>query len=82
MADVRRSKALALVMQKAAVKDASGNPVDLSELDRRPDSLEELAEQIVEDELDDEAALDAEQAELDAEDAEAQAALDAEADDK
>ncbi len=82
MADVRRSKALALVMQKAAVKDASGNPVDLSELDRRPDSLEELAVQIVEDELDDEAALDAEQAELDAQDAQAQAALDAEADDK
>lgn len=54
MADIRRGKALAIVMQNADVTDASGAVVDLSELDRRPDPLEELAEEIVEEELDEE----------------------------
>jgi trigger factor len=35
VADVRRNKALALVLERATVTDASGNPVDLSAL-RRP----------------------------------------------
>ena len=33
VADVRRGKALALVLQKADVTDASGNEVNLSALD-------------------------------------------------
>lgn len=36
LADVRRGKALALVVRKARVSDAAGNPVDLSPLDREP----------------------------------------------
>lgn len=54
VADVRRGKALAFVLQQAAVTDASGRVVDLSSLDDKPDqpSLEELiaaaAEQAVE----------------------------------
>jgi trigger factor len=63
MADVRRGKALAMVMQKATVTDASGNPVDLTELDRRADAFEEAAEAIVEEELDEVDGDDADDAE-------------------
>jgi trigger factor len=48
MADVRRGKALALVMQEARVTDASGNAVDLSALDAG--AVDELADAI-EDEI-------------------------------
>ncbi len=40
VADVRRSKALASVLERAAVTDASGRPVDLAALRRRPDADE------------------------------------------
>ncbi|MCB0902064.1 MAG: trigger factor, partial [Actinobacteria bacterium] len=44
VADVRRGKALALVMQEAKVTDASGNPVDLSALDAG--AVDDLADAI------------------------------------
>jgi trigger factor len=47
MADVRRGKALALVLQRAKVTDASGNVVDLTKLDESAEVVEE-AEEIVE----------------------------------
>ena len=40
VADVRRSKALATVLERATVTDASGRPVDLSALRRRPETEE------------------------------------------
>ena len=43
VADVRRSKALATVLERATVTDASGRPVDLSAL-RRPAAPEEAEE--------------------------------------
>jgi trigger factor len=43
VADVRRSKALATVLERAKVTDASGRPVDLSAL-RRPRAGEEAEE--------------------------------------
>jgi trigger factor len=54
MADVRRGKALALVVQKASVVDASGNPVDLTALDQQTEDVHEEPEDYVEesDELD------------------------------
>lgn len=50
VADVRRGKALALVLQKAAVTDASGNEVNLSALDEAVEEelLEELEEELEE----------------------------------
>ncbi len=48
VADVRRGKALAVVMQAAQVTDASGNPVDLSALDAG--DVDDLADAI-EDEI-------------------------------
>jgi trigger factor len=42
MADVRRGKALALVVQRAKVVDASGNPVNLSALDEDEDLEEDF----------------------------------------
>jgi trigger factor len=50
MADVRRGKALAFVMEAASIKDASGNPVDLTPLDEEEDDLEDLLEEELEDE--------------------------------
>jgi trigger factor len=44
VADVRRSKALATVLERATVTDSSGRPVDLSALRRRPDADEAAAE--------------------------------------
>jgi trigger factor len=54
MADVRRGKALALVVQKASVVDASGNPVDLTALDQQTEDVHEEPEDYDEesDELD------------------------------
>jgi trigger factor len=43
VADVRRNKALATVLESASVTDASGNPVDLSEL-ATPEGQAQLAE--------------------------------------
>ncbi|HEY6748304.1 MAG TPA: trigger factor, partial [Mycobacteriales bacterium] len=40
VSDVRRSKALATVLERATVTDASGRPVDLSALRRRPEADE------------------------------------------
>ena len=40
VSDVRRSKALATVLERAQVTDASGRPVDLSTLARRPETGE------------------------------------------
>ena len=54
VADVRRGKALASVLQKAVVTDASGNEVNLSSLDEAVEAeeveelVEELTEEIVE----------------------------------
>jgi trigger factor len=38
MADILRGKALALVMERAKITDASGRPVDLEKLSARPDA--------------------------------------------
>jgi trigger factor len=38
MADILRGKALALVMERATITDASGRPVDLEKLSARPES--------------------------------------------
>ncbi len=55
VADVRRGKALALVLQKAAVTDASGNEVNLSALDQAvEDELIDELEEELEDELEEE----------------------------
>ncbi len=52
VADVRRGKALAVVMQNATIVDASGNPVDISALDEDEDDLEDEAlEDLVEEDL-------------------------------
>ncbi len=55
VADVRRGKALALVLQKADVTDASGNAVNLTELDRAVE--EEVIEEAIE-EAEEEAVLE------------------------
>ena len=65
VADVRRGKALALVLQKADVTDASGNEVNLSALDEAVeeeliDELEEeLEEEIIEEALEEAAEIEA-----------------------
>ena len=65
VADVRRGKALALVLQKAAVTDASGNEVNLAALDEAVeeemiDELEEeLEEEIIEEALEEAAEIEA-----------------------
>ena len=41
MADVRRNKALAGVLERAVITDESGNPVDLSSLTAEPTDLVE-----------------------------------------
>jgi len=45
VSDVRRSKALATVLDRATVTDGSGRPVDLSALRRRPEVDQEAAEE-------------------------------------
>jgi trigger factor len=68
--EVRRGKALAQLMESAKITDASGNVVDLSELDEEDEEDEEVAE------IDDEAAAIAEeeafQAQVEAADADAE----------
>ncbi|MGV1036141.1 MAG: trigger factor [Candidatus Nanopelagicales bacterium] len=56
VADVRRGKALATVLQKAAVTDASGNEVNLAALDQAEademeEELEEALEELAEEEI-------------------------------
>ncbi|MGB3039669.1 MAG: hypothetical protein WBB44_03035, partial [Candidatus Nanopelagicales bacterium] len=56
VADVRRGKALATVLQKAAVTDASGNEVNLAaldaaEADEMEEELEEALEELAEEEI-------------------------------
>jgi trigger factor len=54
MGDILRSKALALVLERATVTDASGRPVDLEALTAPRDADEEaVAEEIAAAELDD-----------------------------
>jgi trigger factor len=43
VSDVRRSKALATVLERARITDASGRPVDLEALRRRPETGETVA---------------------------------------
>jgi trigger factor len=43
VSDVRRSKALATVLERATITDASGRPVDLAALRRRPETGETVA---------------------------------------
>jgi trigger factor len=58
VADVRRGKALAIVMENAKIVDASGNVVDISALDENDAQsqldqiIEDLAEQADEDDDD------------------------------
>ena len=74
VADVRRGKALALVLQKAAVTDASGNEGNLSALD---EAVEEEMIDELEEELEEEALTQAEIDEAVANDPELQATVDA-----
>ncbi|MFN8182909.1 MAG: trigger factor [Candidatus Nanopelagicales bacterium] len=62
VADVRRSKALALVMQNAKVVDAAGQSVDLSALDAG--AVDELADAIEDEMLEEEYAEEAADAEV------------------
>jgi trigger factor len=56
IADVRRNKAIAVVLEQADIKDASGRPVDLSALTRDPTAISEVgADDDLVDELDDDA---------------------------
>ncbi len=57
LADVRRGKALSLVLQQATVVDASGNPVDLSSLDES--AADESAAEFEEDEFEEDDQTDA-----------------------
>ncbi len=65
VADVRRGKALANVLQQATVKDASGNIVDLSSLDTvveeeaEEELVEELEEELIEEALEEAAEVEA-----------------------
>lgn len=81
VADVRRGKALAAVLQKAKVTDESGNEVNLAELDAAVEDeieeelVEELEEEIVEEALEEAAEIaevEAEIAEAELEEAEAE----------
>ena len=68
VADVRRGKALALVMQEAKVTDASGNTVDLSALDAGAvdDLADAIEDEILEEEYEEAAREEAAEAEVDA----------------
>jgi trigger factor len=61
--DVRRGKALSLVLENAVITDASGRPVDLSALDEQSADADEVADDAAADidEVADDAALDAEE---------------------
>lgn len=65
VADVRRGKALAKLLQQATVTDASGKDVDLSSLDeaveeeREEEALEELEDEIVEEAIEEIAEIEA-----------------------
>jgi trigger factor len=48
VADVRRNKALASLLENARITDASGNPVDLSTLAESEDALDDLADAVAE----------------------------------
>lgn len=52
--DVRRGKAMALVVESAIITDSNGSPVDLKSLDEE-DELEVVEEEILQDDSDDEA---------------------------
>ena len=67
MADVRRGKALALVLQKAAITDESGNVIDLTKLDEMGE--EEVLVDEVEDDVEEVDIVEAEIAEEPGEDA-------------
>ena len=60
VADVRRGKALQVVLENAVITDASGNPVDLSVLDAplEPPLEDELADDQIDDQIDDEVTKD------------------------
>ena len=58
VAEVRRSKAMALVLQEANIVDTNGEKIDISQLD--PRSADDEADDEVAAEIDDEAAADAE----------------------
>ena len=63
LADVRRGKALAVVMQNAKIVDASGNTVDISALDAEDeDPLDDIVDALddEDDEIDDEEMAEAE----------------------
>lgn len=68
VADVRRGKALALVMQEAKVTDASGKTVDLSALDDGAvdDLADAIEDEILEEEYEEAAREEAAEAEVDA----------------
>jgi len=68
VADVRRGKALALVMQEAKVTDASGKTVDLSALDAGAvdDLADAIEDEILEEEYEEAAREEAAEAEVDA----------------
>jgi trigger factor len=54
VADVRRNKALASLLESARISDASGNPVDLSALAESGDAAQELADSVTDPLADDE----------------------------
>ncbi|MEI6374151.1 MAG: trigger factor [Actinomycetes bacterium] len=60
VADVRRGKALQVVLENAVITDASGNPVDLSVLDAplEPPLEDELPDDQIDDQIDDEVTKD------------------------
>ncbi len=68
MADVRRGKALALVLQQAKVTDASGQVVDLTKLDQTDESqIEQIIEEVQAEQAEAEAEVEVEAADADAE---------------
>lgn len=73
MADVRRGKALALVLQQAKVTDASGQVVDLTKLDETDESqIEQIIEEVQAEQAQAEAEVEVEAAEAEAADADAE----------
>ncbi|MFN8125548.1 MAG: trigger factor [Candidatus Nanopelagicales bacterium] len=72
VADVRRGKALAVVLEAAVITDTDGNPIDLSQLNPASDVEALLAEAMAE------AEADAEDAEIEAEETVAEAVAEAE----
>ena len=67
MADVRRGKALALVLQQAKVTDASGQVVDLTKLDQTDESqIEQIIEEVQAEQAQAEAEVEAVEVEVEA----------------